>query len=124
MPDSSVARTYDRTAEIYEQARPGWPVEAVDHVARELGLGRDATLLDLGAGTGKLTRVLGERFERVVAVEPLGGMRRVLEAVVPQTEAVAGEAEAIPLPDASVDAVFAADAFHWFDGERWPTSLR
>jgi ubiquinone/menaquinone biosynthesis C-methylase UbiE len=118
MPDTPVARSYDRAAEIYERARPGWPVSAVDHVARELGLKPTATVLDLGAGTGKLTRVLIERFGRVVAVEPLDGMRRVLQAVVPQANALAGRAERIPLPDASVDAVFSADAFHWFDGEQ------
>jgi ubiquinone/menaquinone biosynthesis C-methylase UbiE len=118
MAESQVAHAYDRIGEIYERARPGWPADAVDHVARELGLDRSATVLDLGAGTGKLTRMLVERFDRVVAVEPLGGMRRVLESVVPQAEALAGEAERIPLPDESVDAVFSADAFHWFDGER------
>jgi ubiquinone/menaquinone biosynthesis C-methylase UbiE len=118
MPESRVARTFDRTAELYERARPGWRVEAVDYVVRELGLHRGATVLDLGAGTGKLTRVLVERFDRVVAVEPLDGMRTVLESLAPRAEALAGEAEQIPLPDSSVDAVFAADAFHWFDGER------
>jgi ubiquinone/menaquinone biosynthesis C-methylase UbiE len=116
MPESQVARAYDRIAEIYERARPGWPVEAVDHVARGLGLDRSATVLDLGAGTGKLTRLLVQRFDRVIAVEPLDGMRTVLESVVPQAEAIAGEAERIPLADSSVDAVFSADAFHWFDG--------
>jgi ubiquinone/menaquinone biosynthesis C-methylase UbiE len=118
MPHTPVARAYDRTAEIYEQARPGWPLAAIERVIRELELGPTATVLDLGAGTGKLTRVLAERFDRVVAVEPLDGMRRVLESVVPAAEALAGEAEAIPLPNASMDAVFSADAFHWFDGER------
>jgi ubiquinone/menaquinone biosynthesis C-methylase UbiE len=112
-----VARAYDEIAELYERARPGWPGAAVDLAARELELDRTATVLDLGAGTGKLTRVLVERFARVLAVEPLRGMRNVLESVVPKAEALAGEAERIPLPDASVDAVFSADAFHWFDGE-------
>ena len=77
---------------------------------------RDATVLDLAAGTGKLTRVLVERFARVIAVEPLEGMREVLEELVPGAQVLAGEAEAIPLDDASVDAVFVAEAFHWFGG--------
>lgn len=83
MPESQVARTFDRTADIYERARPGWPVAAVDHVACDLGLDRSATVLDLGAGTGKLTRMLVERFDCVVEVEPLDGMRGVLESLVP-----------------------------------------
>ena len=71
-------------------------------------------MLDLGAGTGKLTRVLVGRYRRVVAVEPLDGMRAILEQVVPGAESLAGSAETIPAADASVDAVFAAQAFHWF----------
>jgi SAM-dependent methyltransferase len=77
-------------------------------------LGPEAEVLDLGAGTGKLTRVLTQRYRRVIAVEPLDGMRAILERVVPDAESVAGTAEAIPLPDASVDGVFAGQAFHWF----------
>jgi SAM-dependent methyltransferase len=71
-------------------------------------------VLDVGAGTGKLTRLLTQRYRRVIAVEPLDGMRAILERVVPAAESHAGSAEAIPLPDASVDAVFAGQAFHWF----------
>ena len=71
-------------------------------------------MLDLGAGTGKLTRVLVRRYARVVAVEPLDGMRAILEQVVPGAESVRGTAESIPSPDASADGVFAATAFHWF----------
>jgi SAM-dependent methyltransferase len=77
-------------------------------------LAEDAEVLDLGAGTGKLTRVLARRYRRVIAVEPLDGMRAILERVVPEAETLAGSAEAIPLHDASVDGVFAGQAFHWF----------
>ena len=73
-------------------------------------------MLDLGAGTGKLTRVLAAHFARVVAVEPSGDMRALISGV----EALEGSAEAIPLADRSVDAVFCGDCFHWFD---WPLAL-
>jgi SAM-dependent methyltransferase len=75
-------------------------------------------VLDLAAGTGKLTRVLARRFARVIAVEPLAAMRVLLEELVPNAEVEAGTAEEIPLGDGSVDAVFCAEAFHWFDGPR------
>ena len=107
-------RSFGSAAEAYELGRPVWPLEAVE-VA---GVPRDATVLDLGAGTGKLTRVLVGRFAHVVAVEPLDGMRAILERAVPEAHALAGEAEAIPLRRKSVDAVFVAEAFHWFGGER------
>jgi SAM-dependent methyltransferase len=105
-------RSFGSAAADYELGRPGWPVEAVDAP----GIAHDATVLDLAAGTGKLTRVLVERFAHVIAVEPLDGMRAVLEELVPGADALAGEAESIPLGDASVDAVFVAEAFHWFGG--------
>jgi SAM-dependent methyltransferase len=104
------ARSFDRGAVEYERARPGYPAAALD----VLPLGSDAHVLDLGAGTGKLTRVLTCRYRRVVAVEPLDGMRRILEEVVPAAESLPGSAESIPLPDSSVDGVFAGQAFHWF----------
>jgi ubiquinone/menaquinone biosynthesis C-methylase UbiE len=74
-------------------------------------------VLELAAGTGKLTRLLVTRFERVVAVEPAEPMRRRLARVCPGAEALAGSAEEIPVADASVDAVFVAEAFHHFDVE-------
>jgi len=105
---------FGNSARDYELGRPVWPGELVDRAAADLGLGPDSTVLDLGAGTGKLTRDLVTRFGRVVAVEPDGAMLCVLEEVVPAAEAVAGRAEAIPLRDDSVDAVFTAEAFHWY----------
>jgi SAM-dependent methyltransferase len=108
------ARSFDLAPEEYEATRPSYPAEVLDL----LPVASDATVLDLGAGTGKLTRVLAARYAQVVSVEPLDGMRGILERVVPDVEAMPGSAEQIPLDDASVDAVFAAQAFHWFDHDR------
>jgi SAM-dependent methyltransferase len=110
---SMPAGSGDGFPEDYERGRPGWPNEAVF-----LDLPPTATVLDLGAGTGKLTRLLLNRFDRVVAVEPAEAMRRLLVALCPQAEACAGHARNIPLTDGSVDAVFAAEAFHWFDDDQ------
>jgi SAM-dependent methyltransferase len=95
----------------YERGRPGWPPRALEHAELPAG----ATVLEVGAGTGKLTRLLIRRFERVFAVEPAEEMRRLLVANCPEAEVVAGSAEEIALADACVDAVFAAEAFHKFD---------
>ena len=114
MAKEAPADAFGNSAREYELGRPRWPEELIDQVAGELELGSDATVLDLGAGTGKLTRDLVPRFGRVIAVEPDDAMRAVLEEGVPEAESLAGSAEAIPLPDASVDAVFTAEAFHWF----------
>jgi SAM-dependent methyltransferase len=103
----------DQWPDEYERGRPGWPREVVE-VA---GLQRSASVLDLGAGTGKLTRLLLSRFDRVVAVEPADAMRRVLVKVCPRADARRGHARDIPLSDASVHAIFAAEAFHWFDDD-------
>ncbi|HET9509364.1 MAG TPA: class I SAM-dependent methyltransferase [Gaiellaceae bacterium] len=100
------ALSFGRAAEHYERGRPVWPVAAVDAV----GLPRDSHVLDLAAGTGKLTRVLVERFDRVTAVEPDDAMR----ALNRWGDVRAGSADAIPLADGDVDGVFVADAFHWF----------
>ena len=105
---------FGNSAREYELGRPEWPRELIDGVVGDLGLGPDATVLDLGAGTGKLTRDLVPRFARVIAVEPDDVMRGVLAEVVPEAEALAGRGDAIPLPDDSVDAVFTAEAFHWY----------
>jgi SAM-dependent methyltransferase len=104
----------DRWPEDYERGRPGWPPAVVDMA----GLPSTATVLELGAGTGKLTRLLVSRFSRPIAVEPSDAMRHLLVALCPEADALAGTAQEIPLEDASVDAVFAAEAFHWFDDAR------
>ena len=102
--------------ELYERARPHYPADAVDHLCASLGVGPGRRVLDLAAGTGKLTRELVARGAAVTAVEPTEGMREQLTAALPGIVALAGTAERIPLGDAAVDAVTVAQAFHWFDG--------
>lgn len=101
---------FDSLAEDYDLGRTGWPTAMVDGIHGE-------SVLDLAAGTGKLTSLLVRRFPEVVAVEPLAGMRAVLEQNAPQATILAGSAERIPLDACSVDAVFVAEAFHWFDSK-------
>ncbi len=105
------AGAFARVAGEYERGRPGYPLTAIEWL-----LGAEPlTVLDLGAGTGKLTRALLDAGHEVVAVEPLAEMRAVLAASLPAARALAGSAERLPLEDASVDAVAVGAAFHWFD---------
>ena len=99
-------------ADRYARARPGYPREAVEWVLEDAH-GRQ--VVDLAAGTGKLTAALVDVGAAVVAVEPLDEMRAALRASVPGVEALAGTAERIPLPDGSADAIVVGQAFHWFD---------
>jgi ubiquinone/menaquinone biosynthesis C-methylase UbiE len=110
-PDS---RSFDQVAELYERARPSYPDEAVDWLADRLRSDDDSTVLDLGAGTGKLTRAFVARAGHVIAVEPGREMLAQLRRSVPEAEAMLGAAEAIPLPDGAVDAVVCGQSFHWF----------
>jgi SAM-dependent methyltransferase len=112
------ATGFGTAADVYERGRPSYPQEIVDHVVRTLAVGPGRTVLDLGAGTGKLTRLLEPTGAAIVAVEPVDAMRAELARRCPNACALAGTAESIPLKDATVDAVVAAQAFHWFDGER------
>jgi len=100
----------EQWAEDYDLGRPGWPAE----IGGIPDLPASATVLDLAAGTGKLTRVLLSAFRTVIAVEPQAASRRVLAAHYPEADALDGTAERIPVASASVDAVFVAQAFHWF----------
>ncbi|MFJ4705112.1 class I SAM-dependent methyltransferase [Streptomyces anulatus] len=97
--------------DAYETTRPGYPVESVRWI-----LGTEARdVLDLGAGTGLLTRVLAAEGHRTRAVEPDAAMRARITATAPGAVALAGSAEKIPLPDACLDAVLVSHAYHWFD---------
>jgi SAM-dependent methyltransferase len=108
------AASFDGASEAYDRARPGYPDDALAWLVPPGA--RD--VLDLGAGTGKLTRQLIAPRRTVTAVEPLAGMRGRLAAAVPDARPLAGDAEAIPLPDAGVDVVLVAQAWHWFDETR------
>ena len=113
-PDS---RAFELVADVYERARPQYPAEAVAWLAEQLDLRAGRTVLDLGAGTGKLTRSLVETGARVIAVEPGDAMLEQLKVAVAGITALRGAAESIPLPDASVDAITVGQAFHWFRHE-------
>jgi SAM-dependent methyltransferase len=108
---------FDRAAEAYEAGRATYPVAAVEAILAFTGAAPGRTLLELGAGTGKLTRELVESGAHVLALEPVAGMREVLAQNAPAAELLDAVAEAVPLADASVDAVVAAQSFHWFDPE-------
>ena len=110
----SRASSFGAAADAYERGRPPYPAEAIDWL-----LPRDARrVLDLGAGTGKLTRQLHERRLDVVAVEPSAEMRDQLARTLPDVALLEGTAESIPLPADSVDAVLVAQAWHWVDPVR------
>jgi SAM-dependent methyltransferase len=112
----SAALGFEVGAEAYERGRPAYSPDAIDRLIAELGLGPRSRVLDLAAGTGKLTRMLVPTGAAIVAVEPVTAMRAKLASLLPDIEIHDGTAEAIPLPDASVDAVTVGQAFHWFDG--------
>jgi len=112
------AAGFGRAADVYERSRPSYPPAAVDRLVAELGIAPGRTVLDLAAGTGKLTRLLGSVGANLVAVEPSAAMRNEFAAVLPDVPVYDGTAEKIPLPDASIDAVVVAQAFHWFDAPR------
>ncbi len=111
-------RGFSQGAEAYERGRPAYPPEAVRWLVQQLALRRDRVAVDVGAGTGKLTRALLPSGARVIAVEPVAEMRSVLERNVPGVELLGGTAEELPLGGGTVDAVVSAQAFHWFDGPR------
>lgn len=108
------ARSFGVAADVYERARPLYPDAAIDWL---LPAGA-RTVLDLGAGTGKLTRALAGRGLETIAVEPLAEMRTNLSWAVPDARILDGTAEAIPLEDDSVDLITVAQAWHWVDPER------
>lgn len=113
MINSTAAAGFTRGADEYDRGRPDYPQALIDR----LGLHAGSRVIDLGAGTGKMTRFLVRTGAAVSAVEPLPAMAEKIRENAPEADLYQGTAEAIPLPDASVDLVVVAQAFHWFDGK-------
>jgi SAM-dependent methyltransferase len=105
---------FARSADAYDRARPDYPPDAIAWLAERMGLRAGRTVVDLAAGTGKLTRPLAATGAETIAIEPVAEMRARIGPTA--ARALDGTAEAMPLPDASADAVTVGQAFHWFDG--------
>lgn len=120
----AAARGFSAGADLYVRGRPDYPAEVDRWLRDTLGLGPGTRAVDLGAGTGKFTRRLAATGAAIVAIEPVAEMRDRLTAALPEAEATAGTAEAMPLPDESVDAVVCAQSFHWFSTPQAMAEIR
>lgn len=110
---NSAAKGFSAAADIYARGRPNYPIETIDWLYEDLGLGPGKVVLEVGAGTGKFIPVLRQCGAKMLALEPVEEMRQRLVACN-DVEVLSGAAASIPLPDESVDAVVCAQAFHWF----------
>jgi ubiquinone/menaquinone biosynthesis C-methylase UbiE len=111
------ASGFQLAGDAYERGRPEYPQESIEHLKKVLELNPGAKVADLGAGTGKFTKLLSPMGLNLIAIEPVAGMIHKFREMHPALAIVQGSAEQIPLPDQSLDAVIAAQAFHWFQGE-------
>ena len=118
MTDVHIAaqRGYSTQAQTYARGRPEYPVDILPWLSA-LGVAASRVVVDLGAGTGKFTKLLVQTGADVIAVEPVGAMRAQLIESLPGVRVIAGSANAIPLATASADVVVCAQAFHWFATE-------
>lgn len=110
----AAAQGFSSQADTYARGRPDYPAEIDTWLRETVGLSAGRTVVDLGAGTGKFTRLLQPTGATLIAVEPVAQMRAQLASKLPTVQVVEGTAESMPLADASVDAVVCAQAFHWF----------
>ncbi|WP_407159532.1 methyltransferase domain-containing protein [Bradyrhizobium sp. STM 3557] len=108
---------YSNESSTYQRGRPEYPADLLGWLERDLGASAGAAVVDLGAGTGKFTKLLARLGASVTAIEPVDAMREQLVQAVPGVRALPGSAERMPLEDACVDAVACAQAFHWFANE-------
>ena len=113
----SAARGFEQAADIYEKVRPSYPSDAIDRIQSLCN--QPDVIVDLGAGTGKFTRLLGSLCAReIIAVEPVAAMRGHLQTIPIISRIIEGTAEHIPLPDNTADMILCAQAFHWFANHR------
>lgn len=108
------AMGFDAAAEDYQRGRPEFPAGAMALLAAQLRVAQNCIAVDVGAGTGKLTRALLKTGTKVIALEPVEGMRKKFAALLPGTWAVGGVAEHIPFKSGIADSAVAGNAFHWF----------
>lgn len=108
------AQGYGRGADTYARGRPDFPAAALDWLRHDVGLRPGQNVIELGAGTGKFTRLLLKTGARIAAVEPVASMLDRLARDLPEVQALQGQAQRIPFPDSSADSVICAQAFHWF----------
>ena len=112
----AAAAGFEHGAQAYDRGRPGYPAAAIELLVAQLQIGSGSTVIDLAAGTGKLTAALLPTGAEIIAVEPVAGMRQAMARTMPQVRAADGTAESLPVADDSADAVVVGQAFHWFDG--------
>ena len=115
------ARGFAAAGDVYERGRPAYPCQAVAALVERLRIGPGTRAVDVGAGTGKLTRRLVETGAQLAAVEPVADMRASFARLLPGVAVVGGVAEALPLRTGTADAIVVGTAFHWFQG---PAALR
>jgi SAM-dependent methyltransferase len=108
------ATGFGRAADVYERGRPDYPPAIVNYLKDVVGIGRRSRILDLGAGTGKFTRLVSHTGAQVIALEPVLPMLAICREILPDTPAIAATAQDLPLKESSVQAVVVAQAFHWF----------
>jgi len=115
---NSLGKTGFQNGDLYDAARPSYPDDAIEYFSATLGLDRSMHVLDLGAGSGIFSRQIQPFVGKVTAVDPSASMRESFRSANADMEILDGSDVSIPINDASVDAVFVAQAFHWFDAPR------
>lgn len=114
---------FSTQAGTYTQGRPDYPQAITTWLTETLGIGKQSSVVDLGAGTGKFSRLLAPLTDDLIGVEPVEAMRQEFARTLPQVKVLEGTAQAIPLGDESVDVVVCAQAFHWFANEESLTEI-